>query len=66
MDGEISEEMAIEKTLDPFRNFMETRIEDGTVERLAATMPDRDYIKDGVVTFPLGLKLLKRCYADMG
>ena len=53
MDGEISEEMAIEKTLDPFRSFMETRIEDGTVERLAATMPDRDYIKDGVVSFPL-------------
>lgn len=53
MDGQISEEIAIEKTLDPFRNFMETRIEEGTVERLAATMPDRNYTSSGEVTFPL-------------
>lgn len=53
MDGQISEDMAIEKTLDPFRSFMETRIEAGTVERLAATMPDREYIKDSKVSLSL-------------
>ena len=53
MDGQISEDMAIEKTLDPFRDFMEKRIEPGTVERLAATMPEREYITDGEVSFPL-------------
>lgn len=53
MDGQITEDIAIEKTLDPFRDFMEKRIEAGTVERLAATMPERDFTPDGVVSFPL-------------
>lgn len=53
MEGQISEDMAIEKTLEPFRNFMETRIEPGTVERLAATMPEREFITDGDVSFSL-------------
>jgi flagellar biosynthetic protein FliP len=53
MDGQISEDMAIENTLEPFRSFMETRIEPGTVERLAATMPEREFLTDGEVSFPL-------------
>ena len=53
MNNEITEEMAIEKTLSPFRAFMETRIEPGTVERLAATMPERDFGSEDEVSFPL-------------
>ena len=53
MNNEITEDLAIEKTLSPFRVFMETRIEEGTVERLAATMPERDLMTNGEVSFPL-------------
>jgi len=53
MDGEITEELAIEQTLTPFRTFMETRVEPGTVERLAAAMPNRNYDLEAEVPFPL-------------
>lgn len=43
MDGMITEQQAIDRTLTPFRSFMEARVEAGTIERLAATMPDRNY-----------------------
>jgi len=43
MDGEITEEVAFEQTLAPFRAFMESRVEDGTVERLAASLPEREF-----------------------
>ena len=43
MDGTITEEQAIERTLTPFRGFMEARVEEGTIQRLADTMPSRNY-----------------------
>ncbi len=43
MDGEITEIQATERTLLPFRAFMKNRVAEDAVERLAATMPDRDY-----------------------
>ncbi len=43
MDGEITEQQAIDRTLTPFRVFMEKRVGDDAVARLAATMPDREY-----------------------
>ncbi len=43
MDGEISETQATERTLEPFIVFMNKRVEKGAVERLAASMPDREY-----------------------
>jgi flagellar biosynthetic protein FliP len=53
MDGMITEQQAIERTLDPFRIFMESRVEAETIERLAATMPDREYDLSGPTPFPL-------------
>jgi len=53
MDGEITEELAIEQTLTPFRTFMESRVEPGTVERLAAAMPNRNYDLEVETPFPL-------------
>ncbi|PHR91194.1 MAG: flagellar biosynthetic protein FliP [Robiginitomaculum sp.] len=43
MDGEITELQATERTLTPFRGFMEKRITDDAVQRLADTMPSRNY-----------------------
>lgn len=43
MDGQITEMQATERTLAPFRIFMEARITDDAVQRLADTMPDREY-----------------------
>lgn len=43
MDGLITEEQAIERTIEPFRNFMEQRVEPETISRLAATMPERNF-----------------------
>ncbi len=53
MDGQITEDQAIERTLTPFRTFMEKRVQRDTLERLAATMPDRNYNIDEEVPFPL-------------
>ncbi len=53
MDGEITEDQAIERTLTPFRNFMESRVERDTLDRLAATMPSRGYNLDENVPLPL-------------
>jgi len=53
MDELITEEVAIEKTLTPFRNFMTARIEPGTIERLAATMPSREYNLSAETPMPL-------------
>lgn len=53
MDGDITEEMAVEKTLTPFRAFMETRVERDTVERLAASMPERGYNLEEETPFAL-------------
>lgn len=48
MDGMITEQQAIDRTLTPFRSFMEARVEPETIERLAATMPERNYdLTDG-------------------
>jgi flagellar biosynthetic protein FliP len=43
MDGEITEAQATERTLAPFRVFMQKRVGDDAIERLAATMPERNY-----------------------
>jgi flagellar biosynthetic protein FliP len=43
MDGMITEEQAIDRTLTPFRGFMEARVEPDTIQRLADTMPERGY-----------------------
>ncbi len=43
MDGEITEIQATERTLAPFRVFMKNRVGDDAVERLAATMPEREF-----------------------
>ncbi|PHS37774.1 MAG: flagellar biosynthetic protein FliP [Robiginitomaculum sp.] len=43
MDGEITEIQATERTLAPFRVFMKNRVGDDSVQRLAATMPDREF-----------------------
>ena len=53
MDGSITEGQAIERTLTPFRTFMEARVEPGTVERLAATMPSRNYNLEEAIPLPL-------------
>ncbi len=53
MDGEITEQQAIERTLTPFRNFMESRVQRDTLERLAATMPQRNYDLTQEIPFPL-------------
>ena len=53
MDGEITETQAIERTMTPFRTFMETRVQRDTLERLAATMPERNYNVDDDISFPL-------------
>ncbi len=43
MDGEITEVQAMERTLEPFKAFMKKRVDIDTIERLAATMPNRKY-----------------------
>jgi len=43
MDGSITEVQATERTLAPFIVFMKKRVDEGSIERLAATMPDRNY-----------------------
>ena len=53
IDGAITEEQAIERTLTPFRNFMENRVQRDTLERLAATMPERNYNLEEKPPFPL-------------
>lgn len=53
MDGSITEAQAIERTLTPFRTFMEARVEPGTIERLAATMPSRNYNLEETIPLPL-------------
>lgn len=53
MDGEITEQQGIERTLTPFRSFMEARVQQDTLERLAATMPERNYDLTGDI--PLSL-----------
>ncbi len=53
MDGAITEQQAIDRTLVPFRTFMEARVDPETVERLAATMPSRNYNVDEAVPLPL-------------
>lgn len=53
MDEVITEEQAIDRTLAPFRTFMEARVEDSTVEQLAAAMPSRDYNLDEALPMPL-------------
>lgn len=53
MDGMITEEQAFDRTITPFRKFMEARVEPETIERLAATMPERNYDLTGEVPLPL-------------
>ncbi|PHR57726.1 MAG: flagellar biosynthetic protein FliP [Robiginitomaculum sp.] len=53
MDGEITQEQATERTLAPFRVFMEKRIMDDAVQRLADTMPDRNYNLEEETPFSL-------------
>lgn len=53
MDENITEEVAIDNTLTPFRNFMTARIEPGTIERLASTMPSRNYDLTAQTPMPL-------------
>lgn len=53
MDGMITEEQAIDRTLTPFRTFMEARVEPETIQRLADTMPDRGYDLSEETPLPL-------------
>lgn len=53
MDGMITEQQAIDRTLTPFRSFMEARVEADTIERLAATMPERNYDLSEQAPLPL-------------
>ena len=53
MDGSITEEQAIERTLAPFETFMMSRVQRDTLERLAATMPARNFDLDEDVPFSL-------------
>jgi flagellar biosynthetic protein FliP len=53
MDGMITEEQAIERTLTPFRVFMEARVEPETIQRLADTMPERNYDLSEETPMPL-------------
>ncbi len=43
MNGEITELQATERTLAPFRTFMEKRVPSDSIKRLADTMPSRNY-----------------------
>jgi flagellar biosynthetic protein FliP len=47
MDGEITQEVAFENAIDPFRGFMEARVETATIERIAAALPDREFDLEG-------------------
>lgn len=53
IEGSITEEQAIERTLSPFKVFMTNRVQRDTLERLAATMPERNYNLDEEIPFPL-------------
>lgn len=53
MNGEITETQAVERTLTPFRSFMEKRIPSDAVKRLADTMPSRGYNLEEETPFSL-------------
>ncbi|NNC37687.1 MAG: flagellar biosynthesis protein FliP [Acidimicrobiales bacterium] len=53
MDGEITETQAVERTLAPFKVFMQSRVEPETTQRLAATMPERGFNLEGETPFTL-------------
>lgn len=53
MDSSITETQAIERTLTPFKTFMQNRVERDTLERIAATMPERNYNLENEIPFPL-------------
>ncbi|MDB2438734.1 flagellar type III secretion system pore protein FliP [Hellea sp.] len=53
IEGSITEEQAIDRTLTPFKNFMENRVQRDTLERLAATMPERNYNLEEEIPFSL-------------
>ncbi len=53
MNGSITEEQAIERTLAPFETFMQSRVQRDTLERLAATMPSRNFDLDKDIPFSL-------------
>lgn len=53
MDGNVTEEQAVEMTLTPFQEFMERRVSPETIERLANTMPERNYDLDAETPFSL-------------
>ena len=47
MDGNITQEMAFEKAIDPFKAFMENRVEPDTIARIAAALPERQFDLEG-------------------
>ncbi|WP_306252769.1 flagellar type III secretion system pore protein FliP [Parvularcula sp. IMCC14364] len=47
MDDDITEEQAFENTMEPFRGFMENRVEPETLDRLAAALPNREFSLEG-------------------
>ena len=53
IEGSITEAQAIERSMTPFKTFMQNRVQRDTLERLAATMPSRNYNIDEDVSFPL-------------
>lgn len=53
MNGEITQAQATERTLAPFRSFMERRVPDDAVQRLADTMPSRPYDASAPAPFSL-------------
>lgn len=53
MDGELTQGQALENTIEPFRDFMNKRVEPETVSRLAASIPERQYDLSEKTALPL-------------
>ncbi len=53
LDGDITEGQAFERTVAPFRAFMELRVDRGVIDELGSSLPGRDY--DPAAEVPLSL-----------
>jgi len=47
LDGDISEAQAFERTVTPFRTFMEMRVDQGVIDELGGSLPGRGYDASG-------------------
>ena len=43
MDGQIEQNVAFDRALEPFEGFMEARVAPETIERIAAALPEREF-----------------------